>query len=203
MVLTKKMVRISPEIDWYSNQWPQDGKMWYVTAVWGAIIKKPGNIWDKFPYSLDPIRNFRLFWISDIFENCWPPPPLPLGSNSDIFDFDTFLIKVKLRNNCKIIEIGIFLKNWDPPLDFRSSQIEIGTFLKKKNPPPPIRVFSSNFPFFLRWLPFGENSLFSNCSFCWPCRFWHFFFVFFIWIFSYFMLFGTSNNCCLKTRTIC
>ena len=33
MVFTKKLVRISPEIDWYSNQWPQDGKMWYVTAV--------------------------------------------------------------------------------------------------------------------------------------------------------------------------
>jgi len=54
--------------------------------------------------------------ISDFFEfqtilKIADPPPLPLGSNSDIFDFDTFLIKVKLRNNCKIIEIGIFLKN--------------------------------------------------------------------------------------------
>ena len=33
MVFTKKLVRISPEFDWYSHQWPQDGKMWYVTAV--------------------------------------------------------------------------------------------------------------------------------------------------------------------------
>ena len=35
----------------------------------------------------------------------------PLGPNSDIFDFPTFLIKVKLQNNCKIIEIGTFLKS--------------------------------------------------------------------------------------------
>ena len=33
MLFTKKLVRISPEIDWYSHQWPQDGKMWYMTAV--------------------------------------------------------------------------------------------------------------------------------------------------------------------------
>ena len=33
MVHTKKLVRISPGIDWYCHQWPQDGKMWYVTAV--------------------------------------------------------------------------------------------------------------------------------------------------------------------------
>ena len=33
MLFTKKLVRISPEIDLYSHQWPQDGKMWYMTAV--------------------------------------------------------------------------------------------------------------------------------------------------------------------------
>ena len=41
-----------------------------------------------------PLGYFRLFWISDIFENCWPPP---LGSNWDIFEFLTFLIKVILQ----------------------------------------------------------------------------------------------------------
>ena len=34
---------------------------------------------------------------------CWPTVPPP-GSNSDIFDFQTFLRKVILQNNCKIIE---------------------------------------------------------------------------------------------------
>ena len=36
--------------------------------------------------------------------------------------------KVILQNNCKIIEIQTFLKNWDPPLGFSNSQIEIGNF---------------------------------------------------------------------------
>ena len=34
-----------------------------------------------------------------------------------------------MQNNCKIIEIGTFLKNRDPPLCFQNYQIEIGTFL--------------------------------------------------------------------------
>ena len=71
----------------------------------GAIIKKKnGKIWEKFPNRLDPppIGNFRLFEFQTF---------LKIGSNSDIFDFPTFLIKVILQNNCKIIEIGKFLKN--------------------------------------------------------------------------------------------
>ena len=55
-----------------------------------------------------------------------PPPLLP---NWDIFEFQTFFIKAKLQNIAKIIEIGTFLKNRDPPLCFQNSQIEIGTFL--------------------------------------------------------------------------
>merc|ERR1712236_179107 len=34
-----------------------------------------------------------------------------LGAISYIFEIQTFLIKVILQNNCKIIEIGTFLKN--------------------------------------------------------------------------------------------
>ena len=84
---------------------------------------------------------FRHFW-----KLLTPPPPC---SNSDFFDFPTFLIKVILQNNCKIIEIGTFLKNRDPPLCFQNSQIEIGTFLGFfYPPPPPIETRSHFFPFF-------------------------------------------------------
>ena len=38
MVFTKKLVKISPEVDWYSRQWPQGGKMWYMTADLVKII---------------------------------------------------------------------------------------------------------------------------------------------------------------------
>ena len=42
-----------------------------------------------------------------------------------------------MQNNCKMIEIGTFLKNRaPPPLCFQKSQIEIGTFLDFFNPPP-------------------------------------------------------------------
>ena len=45
-------------------------------------------------------------------------------------------IKAKFQNIAKIIEIGTFLKNRDPPLCFQNSQIEIGTFLVFFTPPP-------------------------------------------------------------------
>ena len=40
------------------------------------------------------------------------PPLLP---NWDIFEFQRFFIKAILQNIAKIIEIGTFLKNRDPP----------------------------------------------------------------------------------------
>ena len=80
----------------------------------GAIIKKNGKIWGKFPNRLDPPPPPPPSEISDFFEfqtflKIADPPPL--GSNWDIFEFPTFLIKVILQNNYKIIEIGTFLKN--------------------------------------------------------------------------------------------
>ena len=115
----------------------------------GARAPKNGKIWEKFPKRAAPPPPPSE--ISDIFENCWPPP---LGSNSDIFDFPTFLIKVILQNNCKIIEIGTFLKNWDPPPGCSKFPNWNWDFFEKKfTPPPPLGNFSPNFSFFLWWLP--------------------------------------------------
>ena len=77
-------------------------------------LKKNGKIWEKFPIRLDPPSPSD---ISDFFEfqTFLKIADPPLGSNSDIFDFQTFLIKVILQNNCKIIEIGTFLKNIHSP----------------------------------------------------------------------------------------
>ena len=88
--------------------------------VRGVIIKNTEKIWGKFPNRLDPPPPHRKFQPFLNFRHFWKlqPPPPPLGSISDIFEFQTFLIKVILQNNCKIIEIGTFLKNWDPPPGF-------------------------------------------------------------------------------------
>ena len=40
MVFNKKLVKISPQMDWYIYFWPQDGKMRYMTAV---LVKKWWN----------------------------------------------------------------------------------------------------------------------------------------------------------------
>ena len=74
MLYTKKFVRISPEIDWYSYQWPQDGKMRYVTAVLvkihlflivpsaGPLCSVPGLKSKGFP--IWTIVTLVLFWYS-------------------------------------------------------------------------------------------------------------------------------------------
>ena len=72
-------------------------------AIWlrGAITKKNGKIWEKFPIRLGPppSDNSELFEFQNFLKTSDPP----LGSNSELFEFQTFLIKVILQNNCKII----------------------------------------------------------------------------------------------------
>ena len=83
-------------------------------------LKKNWKIWEKFEIRLAPppriiqnFLNFRTFWKL-------PTPPPPLGSNSELFEFQTFLIKVKLQttlsNNWNS---DIFEKLRPPPRFFK------------------------------------------------------------------------------------
>ena len=72
--------------------WRGEADTWGpVEVAKGSHHKKNGKIWEKFPNRLDPatIGNFSLFWI---FRHFWKLLTPPFGSNSDIFDFQTFLI---------------------------------------------------------------------------------------------------------------
>ena len=58
-----------------------------------------------------PIGYFRLFWILDLFEKCWPPP---FGSILDFFEFQTlFYIAPRVPYGPQICNLD-FLKNSDP-----------------------------------------------------------------------------------------
>jgi len=88
MVFTKKLVRISPEIDWYSHQWPPDGKMWYVTAVlvkihFFLIVPSAGPL-----CTVNVLRVFALCYSKTI--RTW------------ISSFSIFISK-KTINDCKMI----------------------------------------------------------------------------------------------------
>ena len=60
MVFTKKLVRISPQMDWYIYLWPQDGKMRYVTAV----LVKTGeiNFFLLIPFAGPQCSVVPIFW---------------------------------------------------------------------------------------------------------------------------------------------
>ena len=73
----------------------------------------------------------------------------PLWPNWDIFEFRTFFIKAILQNNHKIIEIGTFLKNRDPPSVFKITKLKLGHFCFFT--PPPYWDIVPNFLDFLFW----------------------------------------------------
>ena len=53
MLFTKKLVRKSPEFDWYSHQQPLTAKTWYMTAVFNFKKKK---ILFKIPWNGEKIE---------------------------------------------------------------------------------------------------------------------------------------------------
>ena len=90
----------------------------------------------------------NIFWYLGYRDTpLFPRLPPTLGSNSELFQFQTFLKKVILQNNCKIIGIGTILKNWDPPGFFMFSNWN-WDFFEKKVYPTSTREFFPNFSFF-------------------------------------------------------
>ena len=70
------------------------------------------------------------------------PPPPTLGTFLKNVLISDISYGVNIANFTKIIEIGTFLKNRDPPLCFQNSQIEIGTFLKNRDPPTRFQKYN-------------------------------------------------------------
>ena len=77
----------------------------------GVTKKKPGKFGKNSQLGLTPPppRIIQNFWN---FRTFWKLPPPPLGSNSELFEFQTFLIKVLLQNNWNS---DIFEKLRPPP----------------------------------------------------------------------------------------
>ena len=103
---------------------------------------------------LVPLRPLGHFWISDILEKFW--------ANWDIFEFQTFLIKVILQTT--LSNNWYFWNKTDPPSVFKTTKFKLGHFWGGFSPPPPIETLSQIFSIF-----YFDASPKSGLTWNWLC----------------------------------